>query len=154
MNLASYLGLLRTGEAVLAETLRQVGDGHAEEPDVRVTCLRLAAQCDQHEQRLDAVVRRYGEGNTDNEPERLHAQGLSEVRKGPLGLLRDLQDVHMLATFIKETWTMVGQAGQALRDERLLTVAGDCSAEIQVQIQWLETRMKQAAPQALVVAGR
>ena len=154
MNLATYLGLLRPREAVLAETLRQVGDGHAEEPDVRVTCLRLAAQCDHHEQRLDAPVRRYGEGKSDNEPERLHAQGLSEVRNGPLGLLRDLQDVHMLATFIRETWTMIGQAGQALRDESLLTVVGECSAEIQIQIQWLETRMKQAAPQALVVAER
>ena len=60
----------------------------------------------------------------------------------------------MLATFIRETWTMIGQAGQALRDESLLTVVGECSAEIQIQIQWLETRMKQAAPQALVVAER
>jgi hypothetical protein len=33
-------------------------------------------------------------------------------------------------------------------------VAGTCSAESQTQISWLETRMKQAAPKALIVAGR
>jgi rubrerythrin len=152
MNLASYLGLVHEGEKTLADTFRQVATGHGDEPDVRVLCLRLAAQCDQHERRLAPIIQRYGEAGADNEPERLHAEGLSELRSGPLGLLRDLQDVHMLATFVKETWTMIGQAARALRDEELVTVVDECAQQLDTQIRWLETRMKQAAPQALVVA--
>jgi hypothetical protein len=49
---------------------------------------------------------------------------------------------------------MVGQAARALHDTELVSVVDTCSAESQTQISWLETRMKQAAPQALIVAGR
>lgn len=154
MNLSSYIGLLHRGEKTLAATFRQVSEGHGDEPDVRVLCMQLADQCQEHERKLAPIIARYDEDATDNEPERLHADGLSEVRNGPLGLLRDLQDVHMLATFVKETWTMVGQAARALHDTELVSVVETCSAESQTQISWVETRMKQAAPQALVMAER
>jgi hypothetical protein len=154
VNLSSYIGLLHQGEKTLAEAFRQVSQGHGDEPDVRVLCMQLANQCQEHERKLGPVIARYDEDVTDNEPERLHADGLSEVRSGPMGLLRDLQDVHMLATFVKETWTMVGQAARALHDTELVSVVDTCSAESQTQISWLETRMKQAAPQALIMAER
>ena len=63
-----------------------------------------------------ALPDRYVEQTPDNEPERLHADSLSETRSGPVGLLRDLQDVHMLATFVESTWTLVAQGGSALSD--------------------------------------
>jgi hypothetical protein len=47
---------------------------------------------------------------------------------------------------------MVKQAGSALRDRELLDVVSRCDGETAVQLRWLQTRMKQAAPQALVVA--
>jgi hypothetical protein len=154
VNLSSYLGLLDAGEQSLAGAFRQVAAGHGDEPDVRVLCERLAKQCQEHKARLSPVVKRYGEAGADDEPERLHAEGLSQVRSGPLGLLRDLQDVHMLATFVKETWTMVGQAASALHDTELKVVVDACADQTQTQISWLETRMKQAAPQALIMASR
>jgi hypothetical protein len=154
MNLSHYLGLLHAGERTLAESFRQVAQGHRDEPDVRVLCLKLAGQCETHESDLTPFLDRYGEAANEDEPERLHAEGLSDVRSGPLGLLRDLQDVHMLATFVKETWTMIGQAARALRDEELRELVESCSTQTETQLGWLETRMKQAAPQALVVAGR
>jgi hypothetical protein len=49
-------------------------------------------------------------------------------------------------------WTLVGQAAQGARDQSLLAVVDDCEGESQTQMRWLRTRMKQAAPQALVVA--
>jgi len=39
-----------------------------------------------------------------------------------------------------------------LRDDGLLEVVSACEGETATQMQWLRTRMKQAAPQALVVA--
>lgn len=152
MNLDIYLGMLRQAEQTLAESFRQVADGHGAEPDVHFLCHTLAGQCENHGKLLLPVVQRYGEDPSDNEPERLHAQGLSETRSGPVGLLRDLQDLYLLASLVDVTWTMVKQAGSALRDKELLAVVDQCDAETAVQLRWLQTRMKQAAPQALVAA--
>jgi hypothetical protein len=152
MNLRIYLGMLRRTEVTLAESFVEVAEGHGEEPDVYFLCLTRARQCLGQQERLEAVVERYGEGAPDNEPERLHAVGLSETRSGPVGLLRDLQDLYLLASFVDITWTMVKQAAAALRDKDLLAVVAECESETSTQLKWLQTRMKQAAPQALVAA--
>lgn len=152
MNLKIYLGLLRKAEETLARSYREVADGHGAEPDVHFLCLTLAKQCDEHERKLQPVVERYGEDTSDNEPERLHAEGLAGTRSGPVGLLRDLQDLYLLASLVDITWTMIKQAASALRDEELLAVVEKYDSETSIQLQWLETRMKQAAPQALVAA--
>ncbi|QCY46422.1 hypothetical protein GcLGCM259_0661 [Glutamicibacter creatinolyticus] len=152
MNLSTYLSLLEKSESTLAESFRQVAEGHGHEPDVHFICQTLAKQCDEHQRALQTIVRRYGQGDVDDEPERLHADGLSETRKGPLGLLRDLQDLYLLASLVDITWTMVKQAGQGLRDEELLDVVRACEEETEKQLKWLSTRMKQAAPQALLIA--
>ena len=152
MNLSIYLGMLHKAETTLAESFRQVAAGHGTEPDVHFLCHTLAQQCDEHSRLLLPLVQRYGEDLSDNEPERLHAEGLSSTREGPVGLLRDLQDLYLLASLVDVTWTMVEQAGSALRDRDLLAVVSQCDGETSVQLRWLQTRMKQAAPQALVAA--
>jgi hypothetical protein len=154
MHLSTYLGLAHRSEQTLADSLRVVGDGHAAHPDVLFTCRTLAGFSDSHVAKLGPVVERYGEqGHGDvEEPERLHAAGLAEVRSGPVGLLRDLQDLHVLATLVLTTWTVVIQAAQGLRDHELLDIAQHASAETKRQLSWFTTRMKAAAPQALIVA--
>ena len=150
MKLPVYLGLLSESESTLADSYRSIAEAHGDEPDVHFLCLSLAAQCDKHEKALAPIIARYGEATEDDEPERLHADGIGEARSGPLGLLRDLQDLYLLASLTDVTWTMVKQAGQALHDAELLKVVADCDKEISVQLRWLQTRMKQAAPQTLV----
>ncbi|MFN2535460.1 MAG: hypothetical protein ABR528_09425 [Pseudonocardiaceae bacterium] len=49
-------------------------------------------------------------------------------------------------------WSVVGQAAYGARDNQLLEVVNQCEGETAIQLKWLRTRMKQAAPQALVVA--
>jgi hypothetical protein len=51
------------------------------------------------------------------------------------------------------SWDMIGQAAQGARDEDLLGVVEACEGQTATQIKWLKTRMKQAAPQALLVAS-
>lgn len=152
MKLAVYLGLLHTGESALADSFRRLADGHGDEPDVYHLCHSLATQCDEHVRKLQPIVDRYGE-QPDDEPERFHAEAMSETRSGGLGLLRDLQDVHTMVAFIETTWTVVDQAALALRDEELIEVASDCEKQTKLQQDWLTTRIKQAAPQALLVAS-
>ncbi|MEV4709345.1 hypothetical protein [Actinoplanes sp. NPDC049316] len=154
MQLATYLALAHRGEQTLADSFRVVGEGHAQHPDVLFVCRELAGMSDDHVRRLTPIVRRYGERADAgaDEPERLHAAGLAEVRSGPVGLLRDLQDLHVLGTLVQTTWTVVAQAAQGLRDRDLLQVAQDANGETSRQLSWLNTRMKAAAPQALIVA--
>ncbi|WP_426119497.1 hypothetical protein [Kocuria sp. LHG3120] len=152
MKFPVYLGLLHKSEQTLAASFQQVAEGHGAEPDVYYLCQSLADQCEAHVQALAPIVDRYGEAEEDDEPERLHADGLSETRSGPVGLLRDLQDLYLLASLVDITWTAVKQAAQGLRDKELIDVVERCESETQVQLGWLSTRMKQAAPQALIVA--
>jgi hypothetical protein len=152
MHLANYLGLLHLSELHLADAFRQVGDGHAAEPDVHHLCHTLAGQCEQHAQRLQPFVDRYGE-EAPSEPERLHSELFQGTRSGGLGLLRDLHDLYLMATECDVAWTMIGQAAQAVRDTDLFQVVQACEGQTATQLKWLKTRMQQAAPQALVVAG-
>lgn len=152
MKFPVYLALLDGAEKALADAFRQTAEAHGDEPDVQALCTLLGAQCDRHRERLRPSIARYGSAPADDEPERLHASGLSEPRRGPLGLLRDLHDLYVLATFIDATWMIVKQAAQALRDQELLDVITGCEGETTVQLRWVKTRMKQAAPQALIAA--
>jgi hypothetical protein len=151
-HLTTYIGLADHSEATLADSFRAVAEGHAAEADVFHTCRLLAEWSDGHRARLAPVIERYGEDHGVTEPERLHGSGLAEVRSGPVGLLRDLQDLHVLASLVQTTWTVIAQGAQGLRDSELLDVATSSNAETSRQLSWLNTRMKEVAPQALIVA--
>ena len=151
MHLASYLGLLHLAELKLARAYLAVASDHGHEPDVETLCRRFADQGTAHADALAPFVDRYGEDRPE-EPERLHSELFGGTRGGGLGLLRDLHDLYLMATECELTWTLVGQAAQGARDADLLTTAERGQGEVSAQLSWLRTRMKQAAPQALVVA--
>jgi hypothetical protein len=151
VEVAHYLGLLHRAEENLAAAFREMAEGHAEEADVHHTCTKLAKRCDEHARRLAPFADRYGEEASD-EPDRLHSEIFSGTRSGGLGLLRDLQDLYLMAAECDIAWTLVGQAAQGLRDRELLEVVVGCEGETAIMLKWLRTRLKQTAPQALVVA--
>lgn len=151
MHLAHYLGLLHRAQVKLGEAFGEVGAAHRDEPDIFHTCQRQATQCQQHANRLEPFARRYSEEAPD-EPDRLHSELFRGTRTGGIGLLRDLQDLYLMAAECDICWTVVGQAAYGARDEELLNVVRACEGETATQLKWLRTRMKQAAPQALVVA--
>jgi hypothetical protein len=151
VHLAHYLGLLHRAQLNLADAFREVAKAHADEADVTQLCRKLAAECDDHATRLEPFAERYGEDAPD-EPDRLHSELFRGPRSGGLGLLRDLHDLYLMATECDMAWTLVGQAAQGARDRELLTVVARCEGETAIQLKWLRTRLKEAAPQALVVA--
>jgi hypothetical protein len=132
MQLPRYLKLLHGEQLELAEAFRRVAEAHAGEADVARQCERLASQCEAHAERLEPFV---GEGE-EAEPD----------------LLRDLHDLYRRAAHCDMAWTLAGQAAQGARDRELLEVVQGCEGETEIQLKWLRSRMKQAAPQALVVA--
>ena len=151
MHVAHYLGLLHRAQEALAAAYREIAAHHGDEPDVEHLCEQLAARCDARAEALAPFAARYGEEAPD-EPERLHSEIFKGTRSGPLGLLRDLQDLYLMAAECDVAWTIVGQAAKGLRDDALVTVVTAAEQDTAIQLKWLRTRMKQAAPQALVVA--
>lgn len=152
MHLAHYLGLLHRAQTELAEAFHEVADGHEEEPDIFVTCKNLAAQCEDHARQLEPFAKRYSEESPE-EPERLHSELFQGIRSGGLGLVRDLHDLYLMAAECDISWTVIGQAAQGVRDNDLYAVVQRCEGETATQLKWIRTRMKEAAPQALIVAS-
>jgi hypothetical protein len=151
MHLPHYIGLLHKAQVDLAQAFREIGEGHKDETDVFHMCNKLAKECDGHAAQLEPFTRAYGEDAPD-EPDRLYSELFSGTRSGPLGLLRDLHDLYLMACECVMAWTLVGQAAQGARDTKLFEVVQACEQETAIQLKWLRTRLKQAAPQALVVA--
>lgn len=152
MHLSHYLALMQKAETALADAFGGVAAAHADEADIQHICQRLAKQCAENARRLEPFAARYGE-NAPEEPERLHAQLFTGTRTGPLGLLRDLQDLYLMACQSDICWTLIGQAAQGARDTDLLGLVHEAESQTALQVAWLRTRMKQAAPQVLVVAA-
>jgi hypothetical protein len=151
VHLAHYLGLLHRAQSNLADAFRQVADAHHDEPDIHHLCRQQAKRCDAHAEQLRPFALRYAE-DAPTEPDRLHSELFRGTREGGIGLLRDLQDLYLMAAECDLCWTVIGQAAQGVRDRDLTEVVTRCEGETATQLKWLRTRMKQAAPQALVVA--
>lgn len=152
MHLTTYLHLLHTAEGTLSDSYREVAAGHRPDADVHYTCLRFGADCAAHAEALRPSLTRYDKAR-EPEPERLHPPGLTTTRSGPVGLLRDLQDLYQLANLVGITWVLVGQAAHGARDRDLIDLATRCDNELTAQLAWLRMRMRAAAPQTLLVAS-
>ena len=149
MQLGHYLGLLHHAQDAFAAALRDVGEAHRDEADIAHLCEQQATLCERRASALRPFAERYAE---EDEPERLHSVLFRGTRSGGLALLRDLQDLYLMAAECDVCWTLVGQAAQGLRDDELRQVVDQGAEETTIQLLWLRGRMKQAAPQALVVA--
>jgi hypothetical protein len=151
MHIANYLGLAHRAEVNLARAFREVSTAHRDEPDVYLMCRTLATQCDIHAERLLPFAEHYGEQGSD-EPDRLHRDLFEGTRSGGLALLRDLHDLYLMATEVNISWVVIRQAAQGLHDLALLAAVQECDSETELQLKWIMARMKQSAPQSLIVA--
>ena len=152
MHLGHYLTLLDHAQHTLTNAFREVGEAHPDEPDVRIDAERFAAHLEEHAGELTGARRQYGD-DAEHAPERLLSSLFHGPRTGPLGLLRDLHDLYLLATECDISSTLIAQAAQGARDAQLAEIANDYQRDVTVQLAWLRSRLKQAAPQALVVAS-
>jgi hypothetical protein len=151
MHIGNYIGLVHESEKKLAEALLKIASHHAKEPDVFQTCQLLAGWSEEHVEKLHPFVQKYSEDKS-REPDRLNQALFKGPRSGGLGLLRDLHDLWLMASEVNLCWTVLDQAAKALRDEELLATGEELRKQTERQIKWLMTRIKQSAPQSLVVA--
>lgn len=152
MHLGNYLKLIHHAELDLADACRHVARDHADEADVSILCRLFAEEAEEHARKIESFAGKYGE-DAPEEPERLRSELFQGTRKGGLGLLRDLHDLYLMATEVDISWTMIEMAAQGVRDKDLLEVVKACDGETEIQLAWLRTRLKEGAPQALIVAA-
>lgn len=161
MRVGRLLERLHELEAELAEDYRALGERHAADHDVYHQCHTFAQQAEQHATSLAAHAERYGKAvDDDTGPDlwsgllerarRLGSDALGRRPETGLLLLRDLRTLFLAAEEVSITWVMAGQAAQAARDAELLAAVRSAHAEVELQVKWLTTRIKVAAPQALV----
>jgi hypothetical protein len=146
MRLATWLAELLAAQGALAEVFGDVGTAHADEADVRDICDRLGEECRTRAEALRPLISRYGDAAPA--ASRPRPELSAESGSGPLGLLRDLTRLQLLVTEVELSWTLVGQAAQALRDGELAALAAEGASGSAAQASWVRTRL----PQALVVA--
>jgi hypothetical protein len=141
VRVGPLLAHLRELETELAAELRAAAERHRAEHDVYHQCHTFALAADKRVQRLEPLARRY-DGRSE---------WATAVGDGSDDLLLELRTLYLRAQEVATTWTMAAQAAKALRDRDLLTLATECQAEPEAQAKWFTTRIKVAAPQAMVL---
>jgi hypothetical protein len=158
------LSRLYETEQGLADEFRRVGERHVDEVDVAPICELLARQCAAHANLLGPHLERYADMRPPAESEepgvadsvmsllrpRVTDAGVRQRQPG-LTLLDDLGNLYLAINAADLLWVQIGQAARALRDSDLLATVTQCNEQTMTQLGWLNTRIKELAPQTLTV---
>lgn len=162
MKLGVAIDEVADAEGRLAESLLEVGERHRADHDVYHLTRRLAHWAQGHVAALEPFGKRYGidvdaedAGEQSGGPlaaaRERGAELLGRRPEGGLLLVRDIRNLHVLATEVSVDWTILGQAAQAAKDEELLECVSLCHPETLRIVRWTLTKLKESAPQALTV---
>jgi rubrerythrin len=150
MLIGNYLQLAYDAEKEAVKAFNMIADKHGDEPDVYQTCQLLASWSEKHLSDLQPFLEKYP-AQPDTFAEKLERMMFGNEQKGSFALLRDLHDLWLLDTEIAICWTVLLQAADGLRDRELKATIIKLQQSTKRQIAWLQTRIKQAAPQTLIV---
>jgi hypothetical protein len=148
--LPKYLGIVHEAERQLANALTLVADRHSANADIRDTGHLLARWSRRHVEMLAPAIARYGIRDVPD-PARLRAGLFHGARVGGLGVLRDVNDLLALVTYVRGAWTAVFQAAMELHDLELANVCTHASEDADRQLAWVKTALRLTAAQALTV---
>lgn len=151
MHIGRYIDIVHRTEIDLAKAFKKVGKAYKDEPDVRQSCQLLSQWSDELADKMAPFAVKY-KPEKDKEPDRLTQTLIKDTREGGMSLLRDLHDLYLIGTEVQVCCTILKQASDGLRDKELTTACEEIERQTQRQLSWLMTRMKQAAPQTLIVA--
>ncbi|WP_128378166.1 hypothetical protein [Streptomyces cavernae] len=171
------LRTLHQGERNLAEELLDVSERHRSEHEIHHVATDLAGWSREHVRRLADTAADHGVhlgappdatsegGFAPPTPRRQAAEDSVEpagvVAEEPAGetaghrpppgllLLRDLRELHLMATENSLHWEMLAQLAQARKDGRLLSLSAACHPQTLRQMRWTNTMIKTLSPQVL-----
>ncbi len=108
VHAGNHLRLLAESESVLAKSCASVALRHEDQPDVPVLLREFARWSIEHVEKLQPILERYA-GAPTSSAHVLSAVLFKGQRKRGIGLLRDLQDLHLLAGDVHGGWSIAGQ---------------------------------------------
>lgn len=149
-HLADCLGLLHAAEERMLKGWAKLRDTHGSTPDVGMQCLLFSSWAQTNIAALKPYVDQYGE-RIEGEPEVLDRALLIQRKPNAFGLLRDLQDLWLMANESMVSIMTLMQGALALDDYAFEAVLKDIETRSSRQRDWLLTRIRQAAPQTLTV---
>jgi predicted molibdopterin-dependent oxidoreductase YjgC len=149
-HVPDYLGILQASERRLVKAFGQARSNHPDVPDLQRECAIFMEWAATGAERLEPFIERYGKRDA-NEPERL-TEALIHTRVSTgFTLLRELHDLWLLVNESLIAVRALRQAAQALRHADFEQVMTEMEHTNSRELNWLEKRLDQAAPQALVV---
>ncbi len=149
-HLADYIGLLLAGEERLVRGWEKLRRSHPETPDIGPQSTLFMTWSRENAAAIRPYVARYGE-RCEGEPEALDEALLLERGQTAFGLLRDLQDLWLMANESTISVAVLLQGARAVGDRHLQSDLSAIESRNERQRTWLLTRIRQAAPQTLVV---
>jgi len=149
-QISHWVGIAIGAEEQLRDALLMVASRHAADGEVRDGARMLAGWARTHIELGRGLQRRLGPAASEH-PERLRSALFYGTRVGGVGLLADLQDLGILATAVRSAWTVIEQAADETHDAEMATVADEAGRQTDRTRVWIETHLKQAAPQVLTV---
>jgi anaerobic selenocysteine-containing dehydrogenase len=149
-HVPDHLGLLAEANEAFIKACESVSAHHVEETEVRYVLSLLAGFSREAVEMLKPFRAKYGQRDS-REPENLRKELFSSAHVGALELLRDLQNLFVLASEVQILLTTVLQASQALRDPALLTACHHLHGQNKRQLAWLDTQIRHRAPHTLTV---
>lgn len=160
MKLGAAIERAAASEHELVSLLYEIGERHKADHDVFHVTKTLARMEADNLAALAPHAERYGTsidgGEAPGEPGPVHKaveKGAELVGRRPepsLLLLRDLRAVYLGASGVSIDWVMLAQGAQAAQDTDLLAAVTECHEQTLRTVKWATTRIKTAAPQALV----
>jgi len=151
---------LHGSQTQLASALRRIAERHAGEVDVCHVGLQLSRRCDTLATELATFVASHGSQSRHHEGREALRSFAGRVRRSTaeaagrsegvgLLLLGDLRGLSILAHEAGIDWMIAHQGALAARDRDLALICRTGIHETERVVRWLETRIKEAAPQAL-----
>ena len=96
MHIGKYIDLVHRTEEDLVKAFKKVAEAHGDEVDVYQTCMLLASWSQKLVDELAGFVDKYKK-EKDKDPDRLSDTLMRDTREGSMALLRDLQDLYLIA---------------------------------------------------------
>lgn len=149
-HVADHLASLADREERLARGFRRLRERYAAEPDIAAVSSLLERWSEEARAALLPLIARHGE-RREGGPEEREAVLREERGTGLYGQLQDLQELWLAANGSLISLVALQQAAQALRDETLRAALERARQRNERQREWLMTRIKQSASQALAM---
>jgi len=150
MHLAEYIGLLLANEERLIRGWEKLRSSHPTAPDIGIESTLFAAWSSKNAAAVRSHIARYGE-RREGDAEALDKALLIGRAQTGFDLLRDLQILWLMVNESTISIAVLIQSACALGDRDLETDLRGVESRNESQRRWLLTRIRQAAPQTLVV---